>query len=377
MLRKRGKVWWAEFELHGQRVHRSTRCRAKGDAQLVEERWRREITLQHEGVPTSADISVGDLFLAWEEWARVHVSEDHRERVARDWRLHILPMLEYRLARTITSGDAEGIRTAFLSSPSQRNAHYGRAAGTPRTVSSANKLSRHLHLVFAWAVHPAGILSTVPFRVHLTRPKDTPHHFLVLEQVPAFLRAVDAPGNVHHSVAVRLMLLLGLREREALQLRWEAFGPGLASVNPAGKTGNAPPLPVPEDLQVWLRRLGPKPEGLVLPAADGQPHRQQFTVRAVQRGAAAVGIRITPHGLRGSLATMVARAGGGAHLVQKILRHDQLATSQRYVALVISDVEAMQDQLFPNAPPKSRQLAKRYAVNIRKMAGYKNGAKSS
>lgn len=368
-LHKVGKVWHCEFRVGEAYVHRSTKRQDYESAWKVAKGWHDEALDRSQGLPTDTDLTVEKLWERWLEWARVHHSESHVNRVKADWDHHILPTVGKRLAKSLRDADAEALRTAFLAAPSRRNEHYGKAQNKPRTTEGANKVMRHLRLVFRWGVKPAGVLARVPFSVIVDVPEEPQRTFLRQEQIRPFLDAVDRGYSLHLKVAVRLQLMLGLREKEALHLRWESFNADLSEVTPPGKTKNAPPLPVPAELQAWLCKLTKKDEereGLVLPNTEGNPHPPRYTAKAVERGALAVKLKgkLTPHRMRGSYATMLVRAGGEAHLIKKALRHDLLETSDKYVKLDISDLAEAQDRIFGPAPQKTRKLSKRKALNI-------------
>ena len=361
-LKKVGKYWHADFWVESEHLHRSTKATDYETAKKIAEQWRNETLCRAKGLPFDSDILVKDLWGEWLTWAKVNHSASHCDRVTADWTHHILPYVGERKAKSIRDKDAEWLRTKFLSEPSTRNAHYGKATGQARTQEGANKIMRHLRLVYRWAVKPAQMLAVVPFTVRVVDPEERVKTFLRIEQVEPFLAAVDTGTSLHLKVAVRMMLMLGLRGKEALEADWSWFSADLSEVIPLGKTGNAPPLPVTEALRVWLRKLDPKPAGLLIPAEDGKPHRKRYTHKAVERGADAIGLtgRLSPHRMRGSTATILVRAGAEAHVVQQALRHDLLETSQNYVRLDTADLAIAYERAF-NAPEKPSQHSHKFS----------------
>lgn len=362
-LRKIGTWWHVDFRVAGQHVHRSTRCSVYPDALDVATRLHSELTRKAQGLPVDLDLTVAELWARW--WAEntVGVSEAHRNRVEQDWRLHVLPAWGERLARTITTADAEALRKAYLE-------------GEPltkkgRSVAGGNKLLLHAHLVWAWAVKSAEVLARVPWTVHVHVVQEKPKDTLQAHQVRRFLEEVDRAENVHVHVAVRAMLYLALREAEALTMRWEWFAPDLTTFQHGQrKAKDAPRFPVPLDLQARLRELVKVPDGqewerpaggLVLPRADTEDEARrwgQFTTKAIRRAGRVLGLRLTPHSLRHSWATMTARATGNAHLVKDGLGHSRMETSMKYVKQSTSDLEEAQAAVFGDlarAPKKRSQ----------------------
>jgi integrase/recombinase XerC len=374
-LKKVGKYWHADFWVGTTHIHRSTKAMDPDLALQIAKDWHDTAVAQQQGQPFDSKILVKTLFSDWYEWAKVNRSEAHRDRVAADWNNHILPYIGDREARSLRDRDAEWLRTKFLSEPSKRGEYYGKAAHKPRTIEGANKVMRHLRLVFRWGVKWKQALARVPFSVRVETPDEKPKFFLRSEQVKPFLDAVDCGTSLHLKVAIRLMLMLGLRECEALRADWSWFDGALTQVNPFGKTRNAPPLPVSDSLRSWLLKLLPESKivpqaGLILPATDNCPHRPHFTVKGVERGAKAVGLggKLSPHRMRGSTATILVRGGAEAHVVQKALRHDLLETSQKYVQLDTTDLAEAYNRAFnpPQPSQHTHKFIKKFIAKIGK-----------
>jgi len=123
------------------------------------------------------------------------------------------------------------------------------------------------------------------------------------------------------------------------------YTPGSTRFDPT-KGGEAQGLPTDQSLRallwavIWADFDGNKPlRGWIIRVQDGRPHRAQFTKKAIARAGRAIRVPgLTPHRLRASLVTNLARAGYGAHHIKKALRHKQLQTSEHYVMLSQDDL---------------------------------------
>jgi len=182
---------------------------------------------------------------------------------------------------------------------------------------------------------------------------------LEADDVPRFLASIDGSQNRHVGISVRAMLFLGLRESESLHMRWEFFDRGLRVYVPgkfvdgefASKGGEADALPVPEDLRARLLALSEAKivplSGWVLPAEDGKPHRAQFPKKAILKAGRLVGCAgLTSHRLRGTCATLMARAGVDIFLIQRQMRHKDIRTTLRYVEVGAANLRAASDTLM-------------------------------
>ncbi len=126
-----------------------------------------------------------------------------------------------------------------------------------------------------------------PFKLKIIKEAEVRRSYVPKELIPAFLAEVDRTGKVPISIAVRAMIYMGLREAEALNMRWNWFNPDLSTYTPSLTKGKeAWDLPVHPDLQERLKAL-PNRVGLVLPRLDEKgevrPHAQGFTKKAIRR----------------------------------------------------------------------------------------------
>lgn len=349
-LHKVGKLWHCEFRVGEIYVHRSTKRKVYEEARQVAEKWHKEALDKSQGRVVDQEDTVAEMFQKWKDSAST-ISEAHKSRVEQDWRLHILPTWGSRQARTITTADAEALRKIYLDNPS---------LGTkPRSVAGSNKVLLHAHLVWSWAVEEAGLLVRVPWNVKVVETQEKPKDTLSKEQVRPFLAIVDTARNPHVRVAIRMMLYLALREHEALVARWEWFTPDLSTFQHGDrKAKDAPRFPVPVDLQAALRALVKPPKGedwerpesgLLLPRQDTEEEAKrwgQYTTKTVARAGKALGLRLTPHSLRHSWATMTARQTGNAHLIKDGLGHKTLNTATKYVKLSTRDLAQSNADVF-------------------------------
>jgi len=170
---------------------------------------------------------------------------------------------------------------------------------------------------------------------------------LAESEVEALLQAPE-PATVD-GLAERAMLELlyasGLRVSELVALPALALNLRQGVVRVRGKGGRERLVPIGAEAQHWLERyLGEaRPalaRGRAVPAlflaANGEgPTRQQFWAR-LKALAVRAGIdpaRVTPHGLRHSFATHLLNRGADLRVLQMLLGHASLSTTQIYTHL--------------------------------------------
>ena len=175
-----------------------------------------------------------------------------------------------------------------------------------------------------------------------------------MEQLDAFLAAVDVRDNLHASVAIRAQLYLGLRESESLNMRWENFSAGMEDYTPTDtKGGEADPIPTRPELLKWIKKCRKKKSGLVIAQPNGKPHMKSFTRKHIKRAGAAIGLPgLHSHALRASFATILADGGTGGVQVQQLMRHKDQATTQVYLRRVPMGLREAVNRSFDRAHRK-------------------------
>ncbi len=195
--------------------------------------------------------------------------------------------------------------------------------------------------------------------------------------IPEVARLLDAagpagePDTMHDAGPIRSRALLellyaaGLRVSEATGLDADDLDLEAATVRVIGKGDKERLLPVGEIAIDWLRRYSAdvRPSLLALhaaPAARGGPvflgsrgrrlTRQQAW-DAVRRAAAAAGLegRATPHTLRHSFATHLLEGGADLRIVQELLGHASISTTQIYTHLTGERVREVYARAHPRA----------------------------
>ena len=239
-------------------------------------------------------------------------------------RLHWGALLDLPLTR-ITTAEVEDMRQRYLSGDGRRS------------KGGANKVVATLHTVLAWGVG-RGLLAEVPFKVGKIKAQRQVKAVVWPEQQRAFLRASRACRNVDARVALATCLLMGLREAEALGLRWE-WCDWLAGVYRVGKAKDFDVREVPMH-PFWRRLLrlrwilaGRPAQGWILTAKDEAPHREGYLRKPTATTAAKLKlIGLHPHRLRASFATACWEVGASIAQIQAWLGHEDPSTSMLYIA---------------------------------------------
>jgi len=166
---------------------------------------------------------------------------------------------------------------------------------------------------------------------------------LLEEEVERLLRAppVHTPEGLRDRAMLELLYATGLRVSELTGLRRDQLSLEQGVVRVVGKGGRERLVPVGEEALAWLRRYlregrphltrGRESEHLFPTRRSAAMTRQAFWQR-IRRYARRAGLKakVTPHTLRHAFATHLLNRGADLRVVQLLLGHRDLSTTQIY-----------------------------------------------
>lgn len=183
---------------------------------------------------------------------------------------------------------------------------------------------------------------------------------LTEREVDALLAAPDCstPLGVRDRTFLELLYATGLRVSEAAALNRGDVNLRQGVLRVRGKGGKERVVPVGETalewLQQWLGRARPemlgqrRDEHVFVSARGGGLTRQAFWY-AIKRHARMAGIRqpLSPHGLRHAFATHLVNRGADLRVVQMLLGHSDLSTTQIYTHLARERLKVLHAEHHP------------------------------
>ena len=331
-LQKVGQTYHYCLRVHGRQYKGSTRAHDLKTAKKVLEEKRQEAILGKSVRPTVIP-TVVELVQDWMNSRRSSASPKHLQSVELMSRLWIAPSLGKQPIDRVTTGMILEIRARLLD------------AG--RSMETANHLLRVIKLLWNHAV-TAGYIEAVPFKVKPLRVQKKPRPIIPASRFQEFLSAIDAATDEPHvRVLLRVMVGMGLRESEALGMRWSWFSSDQRAYQIGiAKGKEARVLPVPN----WLwRAIFEMPLTLspwVFPAKDGERHRPHYCTKALQRVCDELSLgRVTQHRLRASFATNLEQSGAPVTAIQEMLGHKDLKTTCGYLETSMESKRQAQDML--------------------------------
>lgn len=342
------------FKHNGQLMRGSTGCSTLPDAQRWLARYRAKLTF--EGVGIREMPTLMQLLNEWAETAGATNKPDQIKSMKAAIRTHCKHLLPLTLDQ-VTTERVQATLQFYLTTKGRGPGRQGHSKG------GANALRLRLNTLMGYAIR-CGYLTKKPYDVKKFKTQKNPRPVVRAAKTKDYLDALERLARSEdRKLAVVLMLGLGLRESEALGLRWEFIDLEHGSLTVGRledgafitKGGEARRIKVLswvlERLQKrWEADKKPK-RGLVLPGpvdvvtGEALPHSPGYTRPLVKRVGAEIGLPgLTPHRLRASFVTaLVLEAGVPLPQAQRMVGHKHITTTMGYIAEIEDHGDAMAD----------------------------------
>lgn len=291
------------------------------------------------------------LFLSW-----LTVEKGYSNHTVDNYQRDILEFTAFGNTRDFAELDAKDIR-AWVYHLNGKN----KANSVARKISALRSFFRYLLRQGVLAVDPTASVSMPKLGRHIPV-------FLSVDEVFSLL---EEPGGNDQfqrrdTALLELLYSTGMRVAEIVNLNLEQVDFGAGMVRVVGKGNKERLIPVGSQaldavtlyldnrllLLAKRREQGKKgdEQALFLNNRGGR-----LTTRSVERMVQSYAIRagiaapVTPHALRHSFATHLLEMGADLRVVQELLGHASLSTTQKYTHLTVDHLMAVYDKAHPKA----------------------------
>lgn len=254
-------------------------------------------------------------------------------------------------ARGLTLPEAG--REIILDHLAWRLAEGYQARSTARFLSGLRGFYRYL-------LREGLIVEDPTLRVELPRLGRPLPRALSEADVEALLAApqLDEPLGLRDRCMLEVLYACGLRVSELTGLTLEQLNLRQGVLRVFGKGSRERLVPLGEEALLWLQRyllearpllLGGRPGEVLFPSQRGEQMTRQTFWHRIKKHAAQAGIvaPLSPHTLRHAFATHLLNHGADLRVVQVLLGHSNLSTTQIYTQVARARLQALHAQHHP------------------------------
>ena len=237
---------------------------------------------------------------------------------------------------------------------------YFAATFSSSRATTANRRLSVMRRLYRWALRE-GLVEADPTR-RLATAKAPPRfpRTLTEAQVEALLAAPDTESvlGLRDRAMLELLYATGLRVSELVGVKMSELSSAEGLVRVTGKGQKERVVPIGEEARLWLERYSAKARPALLRgrAADAlfvtrraEPMSRQMFWKLVRRYAIQADIRapLSPHGLRHAFATHLLNHGADLRVVQMLLGHADISTTQIYTHVARERLQALHQRHHP------------------------------
>lgn len=229
-----------------------------------------------------------------------------------------------------------------------------KATSTARMLSAIRKLFQYLYREKYRTDDPTAILSSPKLPGRL--PK-----YLSEQQVSDLLNTpdVDIPLELRDKAMLELLYATGLRVTELVSLTIENMSVQQGVVRVIGKGNKERIVPMGEEAAYWVRQfmlygrpvlLNGQSSDIVFPSQRAQQMTRQTFWHRVKHYAILADIdgdTLSPHVLRHAFATHLVNHGADLRVVQMLLGHSDLSTTQIYTHVAKERLKRLHERFHP------------------------------
>ena len=229
-----------------------------------------------------------------------------------------------------------------------------KATSTARMLSAMRKLFQYLYREKYRVDDPSAVLSSPKLPSRL--PK-----YLTEQQVSDLLNTpdVDVPLELRDKAMLELLYATGLRVTELVSLTIENISVQQGVVRVIGKGNKERIVPMGEEAAYWVRQfmfygrpvlLNGQSSDVVFPSQRAQQMTRQTFWHRVKHYAILADIdadALSPHVLRHAFATHLVNHGADLRVVQMLLGHTDLSTTQIYTHVAKERLKRLHERFHP------------------------------
>lgn len=302
--------------------------------------------MTNQRVLSAANLSAIDAFCDI-LWLENGLAKNSLEAYRRDMRLFALWL------------EAESGKTLYQAQADDLSAYFSARHDTTKATSSNRRLAV-LKRFYQLALRQHEIGADPCLKLHSARQPTRVPKTLSEAQVEALLAApdIDTPLGLRDRTMLELMYASGLRVTELVLLKTVEIGFKEGVLRVTGKGGKTRLVPFGAEAHSWLERYlkqarsvildGQVDDALFVTARGGPMTRQMFWILVSKYARKAdINAPLSPHTLRHAFATHLLNHGADLRVVQLLLGHADISTTQIYTYVANARLKKLHEEHHP------------------------------
>lgn len=261
----------------------------------------------------------------------------------------------YDVSRFLEWLGAQGVKRLTYVRGAHVTAYLGECKADGKSDASINRYFMAIRCFCKWLKRSKRVTADIMEDVTAPRVRQKAPRIPTREEIARLLecplRREHTPSKVRDAAILELLYSSGLRASELCALRLEDYTGDAVQVK-QGKRGKTRNVPVNEEarkaVDVYIKEHRGAERGPLFQTVMGKALRRQFLGAMVGRYAEEAGVaEVTTHTLRHACATHFLDAGADLRLIQEILGHAGIASTERYTHLSSSKMQERFKQFSP------------------------------
>lgn len=284
------------------------------------------------------------------------IDQGKSENTIKSYQLDLTKFIDFLEVQNIIEITEVTQQTIQLFLASLRQAGYA-SSTTSRMISSLKQFFIYLM--------KEGIIKQNPLTL-IQGPKKVQRlpKVLTMKEVEALIQSPDTSTlwGLRDRTILEVMYATGLRVTELTQLSLEELHLDLGFIQTVGKGDKERLVPLGEEAEYWLKQYlnlvrpsfankGNAPTDSVFLTERGKPFTRQGIWKNLKKYVALANVDhdVSPHMLRHSFATHLLENGADLRMVQELLGHADISTTQIYTHISKQRLQKVYRQYFPRA----------------------------
>lgn len=284
------------------------------------------------------------------------IDQGKSENTIKSYQLDLTKFIDFLEVQNIIEITEVTQQTIQLFLASLRQAGYA-SSTTSRMISSLKQFFIYLM--------KEGIIKQNPLTL-IQGPKKVQRlpKVLTMKEVEALIQSPDTSTlwGLRDRTILEVMYATGLRVTELTQLSLEELHLDLGFIQTVGKGDKERLVPLGEEAEYWLKQYlnlvrpsfankGNAPTDSVFLTERGKPFTRQGIWKNLKKYVALANVDhdVSPHMLRHSFATHLLENGADLRMVQELLGHADISTTQIYTHISKQRLQNVYRQYFPRA----------------------------